>query len=609
MKSEVKNQITDPWHHSQSWQAHGHQWRYIPDDFNARYKIESDRISLKIPTKDTINYSSPQAWLDKWAKSREVKKHLHQPQPTEQPTLFSAIDDRSDQTNEQFSHKKNPKGISFGKTLDLLYNGKTCTRRVWSDRTVKTFIKYYEEGIKVPALSKSFRNGGEIVGWLKLTQKPYQDELINMTQADLAAEGFPNYTFDQFINEFFEGKNQTVWVIWFEFTPNGTTSWNPDHFGETPRKFEEDGQGIIFWDDSIEPPDPDDYPDIPSYQKAWSDWEQQQLIRSEDLDPETKRDNPDPTPETKSKPITVEVVDNQSTESQELTDDEVRDLLFLERKVERAFYEAGKALQELRDRRLYRSTHKTFEEYCSDRFAFTRRRPYQLIDASIIVDNLLSEADEMCTNRTQIENPDQLTTNGTQNDEEEVRTNRTQNETDGMCTNRTQILPTSEWQVRPLTSLEPDQQREAWRKAVEEAGGKVPSGRIVKSIVDQIRERTKTPNPWRVNEVATIIVKDNPELRGKGGCWAVITEVHNFSCTVRLWDGEYQVKLEHLKAFPYAITDKDKKFFLELCDRLSKLYNSEMEETAKAILFSLGKIDRPWLTELEERVLRVVEGS
>nr|WP_322667302.1 hypothetical protein [Dendronalium sp. ChiSLP03b]MDZ8209558.1 hypothetical protein [Dendronalium sp. ChiSLP03b] len=44
-----------------------------------------------------------------------------------------------------------------------------------------------------------------------------------------------------------------------------------------------------------------------------------------------------------------------------LTEDEQRDRLHLERKVERAFFEAGKALMELRDRRLYRATHKTFE--------------------------------------------------------------------------------------------------------------------------------------------------------------------------------------------------------------------------------------------------------
>ena len=72
----------------------------------------------------------------------------------------------------------------------------------------------------------------------------------------------------------------------------------------------------------------------------------------------------------------------------ELSDDEQSDRLRLERKVERAFYEAGSSLAEIRDRRLYRNTHQTFEEYCRERFAFSRRRPYQLIEASIIVDNI-----------------------------------------------------------------------------------------------------------------------------------------------------------------------------------------------------------------------------
>jgi len=47
--------------------------------------------------------------------------------------------------------------------------------------------------------------------------------------------------------------------------------------------------------------------------------------------------------------ITVSAV-----EVPELTEQEIRDRLHLERRVERAFFEAGKALAELRDRRLYR---------------------------------------------------------------------------------------------------------------------------------------------------------------------------------------------------------------------------------------------------------------
>ncbi len=246
-------------------------------------------------------------------------------------------------------------------------------------------------------------------------------------------------------------------------------------------------------------------------------------------------------------------------------------LLFLERKVERAFYEAGKALQKLRDRRLYRSSHKTFEDYCPDRFGFGRHAANRLIAGAEVVKNLVTNSsqilpiNEMVTNGHQNQSSE-MVTNGNISQEEMV-TNGYQNEAEQVVTNGAQILPTSERQVRPLTKLDPEQQREAWQKAVEKAGGKVPSGRIVKSIVDLLRERTKVPNPWRVEEVASIIVKDNHDLRGKGGCWAVITAINNFSCTVRLWDGEYLVKPEHLKSFPYAMTDKEQNFFLSLCGR------------------------------------------
>ena len=128
-----------------------------------------------------------------------------------------------------------------------------------------------------------------------------------------------------------------------------------------------------------------------------------------------------------------------------LTLDEERERLHLERKVERAFYEAGLALQTLRDKKLYRSTHKTFQDYCKDRFGFTKRSAYYLIDTVQIVDNL-------------------------QKSEPMVH-----------------IMPTSERQCRPLKSLEPEGQREAWNKAVEKAKGKVPSSRIVKEMVNQIK--------------------------------------------------------------------------------------------------------------------------
>lgn len=75
--------------------------------------------------------------------------------------------------------------------------------------------------------------------------------------------------------------------------------------------------------------------------------------------------------------------------SSELTTEEWSDRIFLERQVERAFYIAAKALKELRDRRLYRSTGATFEDYCCSRFGFTRRHVNYLIAGSLVVDNLM----------------------------------------------------------------------------------------------------------------------------------------------------------------------------------------------------------------------------
>ncbi|MBD2459226.1 hypothetical protein H6G80_34970 [Nostoc sp. FACHB-87] len=261
----------------------------------------------------------------------------------------------------------------------------------------------------------------------------------------------------------------------------------------------------------------------------------------------------------------------------ELTDDELRDRLHLERKVERAFFEAGKALAELRDRRLYRSTHRTFEEYCKDRFSYTHRHVNYLIAASLVVDNI-----KMGTNGSQNEEPDEMGTNGSQ------------------------ILPTNERQVRPLITLEPQQQQEVWQTAVKEAGGKVPSGRIVKDVVQRIMERTKVPNTYRVGEVCQILAKDNPDLRGKGGCWCIVTHVGEFSCTLKTWDGELTVGVQHLKSFDYLPDECQQ--MQEVCDRIMRLRESEnLEEAAKAVLKYLGEVKRPYLTDVEKKLLSVIE--
>lgn len=273
--------------------------------------------------------------------------------------------------------------------------------------------------------------------------------------------------------------------------------------------------------------------------------------------------------------ISQEVTDDQSSQviTNILSFEEERDRLHLEKKVERAFYQAGKALKELHSRKLYRSTHKTFEEYCKDRFGFERRHSYRLIEAATVMDNLIG-----------------LCPNGTQN-ELEVETF---------------VLPTNERQVRSLVPLVAEEQFTCWQEAVNVADGKVPSGRVVKDIVERIRERTLIPITYNVGEVCTIIIKDNPELRGKSGYWCIINHVAQFSCEVRMWDGEYIVKPENLKCLDFS--DNECLVMSDICSRLRRLYSiKDLDEVALSLLNTLGKRAKPYLTPVQEKILTVIE--
>ncbi|MEH1785430.1 MAG: hypothetical protein V7L23_07520 [Nostoc sp.] len=156
-----------------------------------------------------------------------------------------------------------------------------------------------------------------------------------------------------------------------------------------------------------------------------------------------------------------------------------------------------------------------------------------------------------------------------------------------------------------MTKLEPQEQQEAWLKAVELAGGKVPTGRIVKDVVQRIMERTKVPNTYQLEEVCQILAKDNPELRGKGGCWGIVSQVNEFSCTVKTWDGEYTVGLQHLKSYNYLPAECEQ--MQVICDRINRVYSSGLEESVQKFLEMLGKLNRSYLTTLEEKLLSVLE--
>lgn len=244
---------------------------------------------------------------------------------------------------------------------------------------------------------------------------------------------------------------------------------------------------------------------------------------------------------------------------EELSDDELSDRHRLELRVERAFYEAGTALRELRDRKLYRDTHGTFEDYCKERFGYHRRRSYQLIDAADVLENL--------------------------------------------CTNGTQILPNSERQVRPLTKMEPAQQVLAWQQAVELAGGKAPSGRIVKSIVEQLKERPLryATDFCAVGDVFTLTQLEGEERRYN--CYpCVAVDLNEFTVKVDVCNTTIAVKPENLKLVdsPDVVHQ-----FPIILQRIRRLWQCNLDRGAISVLEALGK--QTYLTDLEEKLLTFLE--
>jgi hypothetical protein len=102
-----------------------------------------------------------------------------------------------------------------------------------------------------------------------------------------------------------------------------------------------------------------------------------------------------------------------------------------------------------------------------DRFDFSKSAVYYLISASEVVDNL--RCPQIVDTKKYIN-----------------------------------VLPTKESQCRSLAKLSPEEQRQAWYKAVELAGNKVPSSRLVKEAVRELNS---------VNSLIEINEKNQPSFR------------------------------------------------------------------------------------------------
>ncbi|MBD2309922.1 hypothetical protein H6G17_31430 [Chroococcidiopsis sp. FACHB-1243] len=267
---------------------------------------------------------------------------------------------------------------------------------------------------------------------------------------------------------------------------------------------------------------------------------------------------------------------------EELTPDEERERHRLELKVERAFFEAGVALRELKEQRLYRSTHRSFEEYCYARFGYTRRRPYQLIEAAIVFENL-------CTNGTQNSETNDLCTNGTQDRAPIVER---------------QVLPTSERQVRDLVNLEPEQQRQVWQQAVKQAEGKVPTGRIVRSVVEKIKHKSiHLASDYCFEGEVFFLQRLVGDEKKYNGCWAIAIEVESrFTVKAAVYNGTLEVKQDQMKPIDSQQTQAEVR---KIYERIKRLMECQLDPIDEAQIEFLCR--RPWFTPRQKQVLSAME--
>jgi len=121
-----------------------------------------------------------------------------------------------------------------------------------------------------------------------------------------------------------------------------------------------------------------------------------------------------------------------------------------------SFVEVGNALMRIRDSRLYRGTHGTFEDYCEQRWHLKRTYVFNVIESAKAVQNVRN------------------------------------------CEQDPPILPANEAQARPLTLLDsPKEQVAAWKEVVKTApkdddGEPIITAKHVESVV---RERLEEDEP------------------------------------------------------------------------------------------------------------------
>lgn len=109
--------------------------------------------------------------------------------------------------------------LSFAWTSKALLDGKkTCSRRIWSDRTARAWVKAYNDGRLVHQAwnQAPFCKGARKIANIRLTKPVYQEQLADMPDADLDAEGGLWASKEEFFRLFGGDPGKIVWVVRFE---------------------------------------------------------------------------------------------------------------------------------------------------------------------------------------------------------------------------------------------------------------------------------------------------------------------------------------------------------------------------------------------------------
>jgi len=210
--------------------------------------------------------------------------------------------------------------------------------------------------------------------------------------------------------------------------------------------------------------------------------------------------------------VTGSALPEMGTET-ELSSDETLELERCETIIQRGlktFFEVGAALLRIRDLRLYRTTHATFEDYCQLRWELGRRYVNQIIAASQVHANLGAMAPKQ--------------------------------------------LPSNERQARPLTKLpDPALQREAWQQAVATApDGRITAAHVAQVVQQFLREAEPAPlstpaPPATVIDVRPLDATEPPTL---AAVQARNAELEQRLATVQAILAAYQAQIAQAQAYP-----------------------------------------------------------